>query len=167
MSDLYSEHLVKKKNTGKDSAVKIGMIALTVIAAIFGILLNPLFFLAALGLGIADYLIFPTLNLEYEYLYVNGELDIDKIMSQTKRKKVKTFDVSKMEIMAPLKSHRMDYYNSNTRLKLQDYSSGDMSHKIYAMIIPDGQELCKVLLELDERMFSDIQKTSPRKVFND
>ena len=31
MSDLYSELLVKKKQTGKDFAIKYGLIALTVI----------------------------------------------------------------------------------------------------------------------------------------
>ena len=167
MSDLYSEFLVKKQSTGKDMAVKFGMLALTGVAVFAGVMIHPLLFIAAIGLGAADYFVFLNLDLEYEYLYVNGELDIDRIAAKTKRKKVKSLDTGKMEILAPVKSHRMDYYNNNSRLKVLDYSSQDPSHKIYAMIIPDGQELCKVLLEFDDKMLSNIQKSNPRKVFTD
>lgn len=167
MSDLYSEFLVKKQSTGKDLAIKIGLIALTIAAVFAGIMIHPLCFIAAIGLGAADYFIFPNLDLEYEYLYVNGELDIDKIAAKTKRKKVKSLDTAKMEILAPVQSHRMDYYNNNSRLKVLDFSSSDPSHKIYAMIIPDGQELCKILLEFDENMLKNLQKSNPRKVFTD
>lgn len=168
MSDLYSELLVKKLPTSKDTAIKGGMIALVALAAVLAILLGqPLLFLVAAAAGIAAYFVIPSLDLEYEYLYVNGELDIDRVIAKTKRKKAKSFDINKMEILAPLQSHRIDYYNNNQRLKQYDFSSGNKEHNIYAMIIPDGQEICKVLLELDGRMLTDIKKTAPRKVFMD
>ncbi|MEG0579832.1 MAG: DUF6106 family protein, partial [Niameybacter sp.] len=165
--DLYSELLVKKQTTGKDTAIKIGLIALTVVTVLAGLFVHPLAFIAAVGMGVVDYLMLPNLDLEYEYLYVNGELDIDRIAAKTKRKKMKNLDISQMEILAPVKSHQMDYYNGNQRLKVYDFSSQDPSHKVYAMIIPDGQELCKILLEFNERMIQDIKKTAPRKVFMD
>ncbi len=43
MSDLYSELLVKKDKTAKDSLVKYGMIVLTVLAVLAGLLLCPRF----------------------------------------------------------------------------------------------------------------------------
>ena len=43
MSDLYSELLVKKKQTGKDLVVKYGLIALTVILVIGGVILMDFF----------------------------------------------------------------------------------------------------------------------------
>ena len=42
MSDLYSELLVKKKQTAKDLVVKYGLIALTVIMVLGGLVLNVL-----------------------------------------------------------------------------------------------------------------------------
>jgi len=167
MSDLYSELLVKKQTTGKELAIKAGLIALTVFAVFAGIFLYPVFLIAAVGMGIADYFLLPNLDLEYEYLHVNGTLDIDKIAAKTKRKKVKSIDVRKMELLAPIRSHRLDSYNQNPKLKVLDYSSQDSNHKIYAMIIPDEKEICKILLEFDERMLSDIKKIVPRKVFTD
>ena len=87
MSELYSEFLVKKESTFKDAMIKYGLIALTVVAVAAGLFVSPLIFLVAIGLGIACYFIIPKTDLEYEYLFVNGELDIDMIMSKSKRKK--------------------------------------------------------------------------------
>ena len=148
MNDTYSELLIKKEVTAKDKMIKVLLIALIALMAVAGILITPLAFIAAIALGIAAYFVFPNLDLEFEYVYVNGELDIDKIM-------------------APVKSHRLDYQNQNTRMKVYDFSSGNPSHKVFAMIIPSDNELCKVLLEPDEELLKNIEKSCPRKVFVD
>ena len=115
MSDLYSELLVKKKQTAKDLVVKYGLIALTVIMVLGGLVLNVLLLVPAIALGIACYFVIPKTDLEYEYLFVNGELDIDMIMSKSKRKRVKSLQLAEADLVAPLKSHRMDYYNGNPK----------------------------------------------------
>ena len=166
MNDSYSELLVKKEQTGKDKAIKFLLIGLIATTAVVGVIL-PLAWVLALGLGIAAYFILPNLDLEYEYVYVNGELDIDKIMAKSKRKRLKSFDLAKLEIMAPVNSHRMDYQNHNTNLKVLDYSSGEKDHKIYAMIIPDEKDVYKVLIEPDRELLDNIKKSCPRKVFED
>ena len=85
MSDLYTEVLVKKQQTGKDKAIKGVLIFFTVLFAAAGIMMNPLILLLALVLGIVDYIFIPKLSVEFEYLYVNGELDIDRIYSQSRK----------------------------------------------------------------------------------
>ena len=50
MSDLYSELLVKKKQTAKDLVVKYGLIALTVIMVLGGLVLNVLLLVPAIAL---------------------------------------------------------------------------------------------------------------------
>ena len=47
-------------------------------------MMNPLILLLALVLGIVDYIFIPKLSVEFEYLYVNGELDIDSLSEQLK-----------------------------------------------------------------------------------
>ena len=76
------------------------MIGATVIFVLGGILFNPIILLLAVVMGVVDYFKLPSLDLEYEYLYVNGELDIDKIMSKQKRKRVGSYDMKKVEIVA-------------------------------------------------------------------
>ena len=80
---------------------------------------------------------------------------------------MKSFYLAKMEMMAPVNSHRMDYQNHNTNLKVLDFSSGNPQHKIFAMIIPDDNNVYKVLLEPDRELIDNIARSCPRKVFLD
>ena len=86
MSDLYTELLIKRETPSGEKAMKVAMIVVTVLAGVAGVLVNPLLLILFLGMCVLDYFKFPAFDLEFEYLYVNGELDIDKIMSKQKRK---------------------------------------------------------------------------------
>lgn len=166
MNDSYSELLVKKEQSAKDKIIKFLLIGLIAVTAVVG-LVFIFAWIATLILGVVAYFVLPNLDLEYEYVFVNGELDVDKIMAKSKRKRLKSFDLAKLEIMAPVNSHRMDYQNHNSKLKVVDFSSGNKNHKVFAMIIPDEKEVCKVLLEPDRELLENIKKTCPRKVFED
>ena len=114
-------------------------------------------------IGIAAYFIYMNANLEYEYLYLDKELSIDKVMAKSKRKKVASFDMEKMEIMAPLNSYQLDSYK-NRNVKIVDYSSGeekqpDLRYAFYY----DGKQ--KVIFEPNAEMVKAIQMIAPRKVF--
>ena len=167
MSDLYSELLVKKEPTAKDSIVKYGMIVLTVLAVGTGLFISPILLLAAVALGVASYFVIPRTDLEYEYLFVNGEFDIDMVMAKSKRKKVMSMKLSEADLVAPLDSHRMDYYNGNSRLKTLDYSSGNQQHRRFAVIIKSGGENSRIIIEPDEQMAQAIKNSAPSKVFLD
>lgn len=167
MSDLYYELLVKKDTTAKDRITKYGLIVLTALAVFAGLFITPLMLIAAIALGIACYFIIPKTDLEYEYLFVNGELDVDMVMSKSKRKKAKSIDITQADLVAPLNSHRMDYYNGNQKMKTIDYSSGNPEHKRFAIITRDGTETCRFIIEPDEKMAESIKNSAPSKVFLD
>lgn len=167
MSDLYSELLVKRDQTIADKLVRGGMIALVVLCALAGILLTPLLLFAAMILGIAAYFILPYTDLEFEYLFITGDLEVTKIMAKSKRKKLKTLKLSECDLMAPLNSHRLDYYNGNQKLKVVDYSSGNPEHKRFAIIARDGADTCKFIFEPDEALAKTMRNSAPSKVFLD
>ena len=167
MRDLYSELLVKRERTIKDSIVKYGLIVLTVIAVIASLISTPLIWIAAIALGIACYFVIPKTDVEYEYLFVNGEFDIDMVMAKSKRKRVKSFNLSEADLVAPLNSHRMDYYNGNQNMKVLDYSSGNPQHKRFGVITRLDNATCKIILEPDEALAQAMKKTAPSKVFLD
>ena len=167
MSDLYSELLVKRERTIKDSIVKYGLIVLTVITVIASLISTPLIWIAAIALGIACYFVIPKTDVEYEYLFVNGEFDIDMVMAKSKRKRVKSFNLSEADLVAPLNSHRMDYYNGNQNMKVLDYSSGNPQHKRFGVITRLDNATCKIILEPDEALAQAMKKTAPSKVFLD
>lgn len=167
MSDLYSELLVKKDQTAKDVVTRYGLIILTVLFAAAGLFVHPLLLIGAVILGVAAYFIIPRTDLEFEYLFVNGDMDIDMVMSKSKRKKVKSIKITEADLVAPLDSHRLDYYNGNQKLKVLDYSSGNPEHKRFAIITRDGTEACKIIIEPDGNMALAIKNSAPSKVFLD
>lgn len=167
MGDLYSELLVKKDKTAKDSLLKYGLIVLTVLAVFAGLIITPLALIIAVALGIACYFVIPKTDVEYEYLFINGDFDIDMIMSKTKRKKVKSFKLSESDLAAPLDSHRMDYYNGNQNMKVLDFSSGNPEHKRFGVITRLDGNLCKIILEPDEALAQAMKNSAPSKIFLD
>ena len=159
MSDLYTEVLVKKQQTGKDKVIKGVLIFFTVLFAAAGIMMNV----------IVVYIFIPKLSVEFEYLYVNGELDIDRIYSQSRRKRAASYELSNMEILAPYQSHQLDSYKNNQSIKRYNYSSGieGQGHKPYAFVISKDNTMQMVIFEPDEVMLKDIRNRAPRKVFMD
>ncbi|MDO5336475.1 MAG: DUF6106 family protein [Eubacteriales bacterium] len=167
MSDLYTELLVKKERTSKDTLIRFGIIAGTAVFVFAGLFISPLLLIPAIACGVAAYFIVPRTDLEFEYLFINGDLDIDMIMSKAKRKKAKSVKMEEIDLVAPLNSHRLDYYNNNQNIRVLDYSSGNAEHKRYALIGKDDKGLCKIIIEPDEALANAMKNCAPGKVFLD
>ena len=167
MSELYKELLVKKEKTPKDTLTKGLLIFMTVLFGFAGLLMHPLFLIGLVLFIVLDYFVIPKTSLEYEYLFINGEFDIDVIMSQSKRKRVMSFSLAESDLVAPVNSHRMDYYNGNQKMKVYDYSSGNPEHKRFAVITRKNNESCRIILEPDEALAAAMKNSAPSKVFLD
>ena len=157
MSDLYIELLVKKKKTSTDTLLKALMIGVTVIFVLGGILFNPIILIPAIVMGVVDYFKLPALDLEYEYLYVNGELDVDKIMSKQKRKRVGSYDMKKVELVAPRNSHELDSFRNRKDLKVHDYSSMEENAKNFVMVINGEKGMELIYFDQNEAILKDMQ----------
>lgn len=165
MSDTYVECLVKAKATSSGKFLKILLIMLTVVFGFFGMIGFIISLVAAVITGVGAYFIHMNSDLEYEYLYVDKELSIDKIMAKTRRKKVGTYKIERMEILAPVKSYHLDNYK-NRNVKAKDYSVGEelKPDKRYVMYYEGGE---KIILSPSEDMVKAIRSIAPRKVFMD
>lgn len=136
MADVFVEHMVRKLPTGKViaqklmlavAAVLVAMLptVLTMILAMLGrqvklISLQPL---TMVGAGWGVLLLFRRLNLEFEYIVTNGEMDVDKIMGRTTRKRLLTVDCRNFDILAPYKEEYRSEYTSQTIVSTIDVSS--------------------------------------------
>ncbi len=166
MNESYIELLVKKENTIKGTLLRVLCIALTASAVLLALGGGGIVAMAAaVAFGVLTYFVWLNTDIEYEYLYLDKELSIDKIMSKTKRKKVATFEIERMEILAPADSYHLDDYKNRT-FKISDYSSGVIRQpdKRYVMIY-DGTQ--KIFLTEDPKFASVIKNIAPRKVFLD
>ena len=165
MNELYREILVKHTPTSADTLKKAGVIALTVLFAAAGFLLHPLFLLGAVGAGVLAWFVITGLDLEYEYLYVNGDFDIDKIMNKQRRKRAASYNLEEMELIAPSGSHDLDPYQS--RGTVRDYTSGNPQIKTYTAVYNKNGEITLVKLELEEDILGDLRRLAPRKISRD
>ena len=87
MNDFYTEQLVKKQTDMKDILIKAILVSLTIVSFVV-ILMYPIGLILPILMIVLDVFMFRRLNVEYEYLFLNGDLDIDKIMNKSKRKKL-------------------------------------------------------------------------------
>lgn len=166
MNESYKELMVKKESGLKEKLLRIGALIPTVLLGFLTLLTGyMIIFIIVIGLGVLCYFVFQWTDIEYEYLYLDKEINIDKIMAKTRRKRVATISIEKMEILAPEKSHQLDSYR-NRNIKAVDYSAGhDMpGQKLYALYSEGNHQY---LLNLDEDFVKTIKGIAPRKVFMD
>ena len=88
--DHFAEQLVKKFHSSKDDIKKALIIAGAAVICLLAVLLTfmgfPLALILPVGAVWGAWYLLKLSNVEYEYSCTNGELDIDKIMGQDKRK---------------------------------------------------------------------------------
>lgn len=164
MSDTYVECLVKAKQSVVAKFFKILLIVLTVVFCVIMLVFMPAMFLA-LATGVGAYFVNLYTDIEYEYLYLDKELTVDKVLAKSKRKRVATYSIDRMEVFAPIKSYHLDNYK-NRDVKVKDYSIGEERQPDlrYAMYYEGGE---KIILSPSEDIVKALKNVAPRKVFYD
>ena len=147
------------------SILRVLLIVIAVIcflAAFIGIILA---FIPMILAGVGAYFVNLYSDLEYEYLYLDKELTIDKVMAKSKRKRVATYSLDRIEIFAPIKSYRLDNYK-NRDVKVKDYSIGEEQQPDlrYVMYYEGGE---KLILIPSPELLKIMKNAAPRKVFSD
>lgn len=101
--------------------------------------------------------------MEFEYLYLDKEITVDKVMAKTRRKRAAVLDVNKIEIMAPQNSSQLTYYK-NRQVKITDLSAGhDLPDQKIYMVYYEGNQC--FLMNLDEDFAKTVKSVAPRKVY--
>lgn len=165
MSDTYVECLVKAKQPAVAKFFKVVLFVLTVVFGLAMFVLGTIPLVFAVVCGVGAYFLNMMTDLEYEYLYLDRELVIDKVMAKTKRKRVATYSIDRMEILAPVKSYHLDGFK-NRDVKVKDYSVGveEKPDLRYVMYCEGG---IKLILSPSEALVKAIKNIAPRKVFTE
>jgi hypothetical protein len=165
MSETYVECLVKGKPSTAAKILKIFLIFLIVLFVLSMIVTGMVgLFLAAIT-GVGLYFVNLYTDIEYEYLYLDKEITVDRVLGKAKRKRMAQYNVERMEIIAPVRSYHLDNYK-NRQVKTTDYSSLDdvKSDTGYAMYYEGGE---RILLSPNDDMIKALKNVAPRKVFTD
>lgn len=165
MNDTYVECLVAKGVSTGAKLLRILLVVFTVVFALIGMIGFIIALPVALVFGFAAWFVYMHTNTEYEYLYLDKEIKVDKILNKSKRKRAGVYEVERMEILAPLNSYHLDNYK-NRQVKVIDYSSGKAKQpEVRYAFYYDGGE--KIILEPSPEFVKAVQNIAPRKVFMD
>lgn len=165
MNDSVIEVMVDQKTTIGIKVLRVVLVCATVLMALWSLFFGLISVILAVLLGVAAYFVGLRTKVEYEYAYFDKELDVDIIYSMQKRKKVATYDMTKLEMLAPASSYHLDEF-INRNYKESDYSSRKADHEqdVYVMYI-GGKD--KIIFEPSEEMIKAIRNIAPRKVFTE
>lgn len=166
MNDLYKEIMVKPLPDPANTVKKVLLIVATVLLLGAGLLIHPFLLLGGVVLLFLEYwLILPRFQVEYEYLYVNGDFDIDAIYSKSSRKRKGSYDHGSLEVCAPTGSVHLDDYMKRPGLKTIDYSSREPNHKTWTLVYGGDSAQTALIMELPDEVTQDIRRYAPQKVF--
>ena len=155
MGDFYTEQLVKRQKASSTTLIKAILIILTVLSVVL-IFMIPFGIIGPVIMIALDVFLFRSMDVEYEYLFVNGSLDIDKIMAKSRRKNMFSMEMTDLEMMAPSGSPELRPYQG---LKGIDYSSGMPGADTYELIVVNNGEKKKIIFEPNKTVCKDVQKS--------
>lgn len=157
--DIYTESTVSRSLCASPRAVKRFFLILTCAAIALALLHLAFLFLALIFL-----LMFlwcrSNLEVEFDYIHANDELDIDKVIMGKRRKHILTVHLGQVLLLAPKLSDALDPYQT---LPVMDLSSMSGSRDCYVMVCVANNMQRRLILELDEKMLNSL-KTRIRDV---
>lgn len=163
-NNFFKEQIVKKQNTPKDMAMKAGIIVLALILSILAFMfLRSLAVIAVAAIWFGAWFLLQKTNKEFEYVFTNGDLDIDTIFSQSRRKRSFSSNVRSFEIMCNINDNNYASELRNFEQVLDFSSSGDGKDTYAAMLIYDGKKT-KLLMEPNEKILEAIKHYIPQKL---
>ena len=159
MDEVFVEQIVKRRISISGILLRMLFIFLTLAGLMSMMILGLLGFTMAILLGYATYLVWAYTSVEYEYSFLNGELSVDKIIGQRKRKSIASYDIKEAEIVAPFVSDAVVRASANAIIK--DYSTRINNNDVYAMIINNSNGKFKVVFEPNEKVLEAMYHVRP------
>lgn len=166
--DVFIEKIVSRRKTGKDylkiAGVIIGALIILFILMLFGGYVGFMVPLLLAGLGYALYMLLTSMNVEFEYVVTNGDLDIDQIIARRRRKRVFSCKAKELELMAKVGSDDWKQAQNQTGRKLLDCSSMLTAEGNWFILADFKGQRLTVVLSPDERMLRNMRRFNPGKI---
>lgn len=166
--DTFIEKIVVKKKDFRDYLITAGIIiaVLILLPIVFQIpVINSMWLLVDALLIYGAYFLITSRNIEFEYIVTNGDLDIDKIVSKRKRKRIFSANCKEFDIVAKVKSNSYTPQVQSIKNRIEAVSSMD-SENVYFVVLNYKGERTAVFFEPDERMLNNFRTYIPRKIMN-
>ena len=153
----YFDEMHRKNIGGKGALYKILLVlACIVLAFIFLVVFSQIIFeigfMLAAGTVYGTYILMRNMNQEFEYIFTDGEIDVDVIKGRSARKRMITIKPKDVEIVAKATGSLYESYKANGSItKKFDFSDGN-PHNTYFFIVNGTAGKRLVLLSPSERL---------------
>ena len=172
--DYFAEYMLRRLKTGTDklktAAYILGTLVLTALmcyAALFtGQIMVAVWFLLIVALWYFCYRLLRKQCIEYEYIFVNGELEIDVIYAKSTRRTLVTLRASDISHMARRDDMRYEknYDDIPAHLLLMDAMSNAPGAKVYYADFLYNAERTRLLFEPNDKILEMMRKYNPRRI---
>ena len=164
--DVFVEQLVKHRLRLRNLLIKILAILFGLVITLTAWLISPTYsYIIFTAAWILAYIVFKTQDYEFEYAFTNGDLDVDRIVAQRKRKRVLSTDCKSIVLMAPCDEAHLALAREHQLVRTVDYASsknapgrwffifvGQSGVKVMAIIEPCEKLLTAMKNELQEKV---------------
>ena len=178
MDDIFIERIVHRKKDGIHY-LKVAMIIVTALILAFTSIvivgsISVVSFLVPLllvGSGYGAWWLITSMDLEFEYIVTNGEIDIDSIVHRRRRKRLFSGRSKDFEIMAKLDSDEFGDVSRTLQrdkkkgsLKIVDCSAVPGSPASWFFIANYKTGRMLVVFDPDERILANLKRFNPSRV---
>ena len=162
MNELYAETHLVRKTTPATIAMKLLLVIGVIVILFFAAYLGTLVLMIGVAAAFIVVWYWPRFNVEWEYVFCDGQMDFDMIQGGAKRKTQLRVDFEQMEVVARQDSHALDAYR---QYKVKNFTSLQKDIVPYVMVVKVQNDLNQLLFEPSEKMLETMKNKSPRKVF--
>lgn len=169
MDDVFIEKIVPRKKSGIDYLKIVGIILayFVILFLIFVFAIQYVAFLVPLlifGGAWLVYMVITNLNIEHEYIVTNGDIDIDVIHAQRKRKRLFSGKAKDFEICAKVNSDEYKSFSNNKSLKVLDATSNTGDRNTWFFVSHSKGQRMLVLFEPNKRMMDGMLRYNPSRI---
>lgn len=162
MNGLYTETTVKKYTSFKTKLGITMWIIATLYLFVFTLFTSGMSLKLLVLINIILMIVFiPNMvNKDYEYIFCDGQIDIDVIKRKRKRKHLKRYDLINADLFAPIGDPKIKDYAIEWK---KDFTSGRGGQNVYGIIFRFNDRYALIKLEPSLKMIWMAKQKMPRK----
>lgn len=164
--DTFFEQIVRIKKSGSTLALVLFIWFLAISVSVFLFffpLLGALSAIVIIGILYGAWWLTTKFNVEYEYIVTNDDMDVDKIINKSARKRLASITLSKVE--------RVEKFNPalirNVKKENLLFACDQNDPNTYLIVTsPDDSKVNYIVFSPNEKLQAAIKKTLPKFVAN-
>ena len=165
MNDIFIEKIVKRRKRFSDFLMIFAIVLLTIILSLVFIIEFPFLAMVLIFFAIAlAYWLITSRYVEYEYIVTNGELDIDKIINERRRKNVFNKNAREFTVMARANSDKYIREIDSCR-NIKDFTSRTDNADVWFIYLNKGKDSTLIFFEPSSEMIDNLYKYNSKGIY--